>query len=75
MFKIGLALLAAGVVGVGIGAITSEPLDLAIARGWHVTVFAPGTVAGVLSVLAGAAILAVAAFRARRSARSRAAGT
>ena len=69
LFKIGVALLAAGLVGVGIGANTSEPLDvaIAIARGWHVTVFAPATMAGVLSVLAGAAMLVVAAFRARRS--------
>ena len=69
LFKIGFALLAAGAVGIGIRAATSDPFDLTIARGWHVTVFAPGKVAAALSVLAGATVLAAAAFRARRSER------
>jgi len=62
--------VAAGLIGVVIGATSSEPLDLAVAvaRGWHVTVFVPGT-AGVLLLFAGAAMLMVAVIRARRSAR------
>ena len=72
VFKLGLALVAAGLVAVGIDATTSEPLDLAVAvaRGWHVAVPVPGTVTGVVLLLAGAAMLVISAFRARRSARN-----
>jgi hypothetical protein len=71
LFKFGWALVVAGLVAVGIGANTSEPLDLAVAvaPGWHVTVFVPGTATGVLLLLAGAVTLVVSAVRARRAAR------
>ena len=62
-FKVGVMLVAAGLVAIGVGAIASPSLDLALAGGWHATVFAPAV--GIPLVIAGAAVLVVAALRRR----------
>lgn len=72
MRKIGLGLVAAGLALIATGMVVPWPIDLALGRGWHATLFLGGI--GVVPLALGFGILTFAAVGANGRGRTRGPG-
>jgi hypothetical protein len=63
MFKVGFMLATTGLAIVGTGLLTSAPVRLPLGGDWHLTLFPTGV--GLLFILVGCVVFALAAVRRR----------